>query len=153
MRRVTVLIALTTILLTACGGGEPVVEILPPSSPADGGTSTPPPTSPPSTPAPAPAPTPPAPAPTPPTVGNASLSWIPPTENENGTALVDLAGYRIYYGTNSASLDRVITINGVGTTRYVVDNLTSGTYYFGIRALNSAGTESAMSGIASKTIS
>lgn len=143
MRRVTVLIAMTAVLLTACGGGEPVVEIVPPSSPADGGTSTPP-----STPTP-PAP---APAPTPPTVGNASLSWVPPTENVDGTALVDLSGYRIYYGTNSSSLDRVITINGVGTTRYVVDNLTSGTYYFGIRAVNSAGAESAMSGIASKTI-
>lgn len=104
--------------------------------------TTPPPTTPPSTP-----------APTPPTVGNASLSWVPPTENEDGTALVDLTGYRIYYGTNSSSLDRVITINNVGTTRYVVDNLTSGTYYFGIRAFNRAGTESAMSGIASKTIS
>lgn len=141
MRRVTVLLTLTTILLTACGGGEPVVEIVPPSSPADGGTSTPPPTTPP-----------PTPAPTPPTVGNASLSWVPPTENVDGTALVDLSGYRIYYGTNSSSLDRVITINGVGTTRYVVDNLTSGTYYFGIRAVNSAGVESALSGIASKTI-
>ena len=77
MRRVTVLITLATVLLTACGGGEPVVEIVPPSSPADGGTSTPPST-----------PTPPAPAPTPPTVGNASLSWVPPTENEDGTAQV-----------------------------------------------------------------
>ena len=143
MRRATVLITLTTILLTACGGGEPVVEIVPPSSPADGGTSTPPPTTPP----------PATPAPTPPTVGNASLSWVPPTENEDGTALVDLAGYRIYYGNSSTNLDRVIVINGVGTTRYVVDNLTSGTYYFGIRAFNRAGTESAMSGIASKTIS
>ena len=143
MRRATVLITLTTILLTACGGGEPVVEIVPPSSPADGGTSTPPPTTPPPT----------TPAPTPPTVGNASLSWVPPTENEDGTALVDLAGYRIYYGNSSTNLDRVIVINGVGTTRYVVDNLTSGTYYFGIRAFNRAGTESAMSGIASKTIS
>ena len=149
MRNATVLIALSTLLLVACGGGEPVVEIVPPTSPADGGTSNPPPATPPTTP-PAPAPTPPA--PTPPTVGNASLSWVPPTENEDGTALVDLSGYRIYYGTNSASLDRVITINGVGTTRYVVDNLTSGTYYFGIRAFNRAGTESAMSGIASKTI-
>ena len=146
MRNATVLIALSTLLLVACGGGEPVVEIVPPSSPSDGGTSNPPPTTPPPT-------TPPStPAPTPPTVGNASLSWVPPTENEDGTALVDLTGYRIYYGTNSSSLDRVITINNVGTTRYVVDNLTSGTYYFGIRAFNRAGTESAMSGIASKTI-
>jgi hypothetical protein len=146
VRRVTVLITLATVLLTACGGGEPVVEIVPPSSPSDGGTSTPPTTPPPTTP-------PTTPAPTPPTVGNASLSWIPPTENEDGTALVDLAGYRIYYGNSTTNLDRVIVINGVGTTRYVVDNLTSGTYYFGIRAFNRAGTESAMSGIASKTIS
>jgi hypothetical protein len=46
----------------------------------------------------------------------------------------------------------VITINNAGLTRYVVENLSSGTWYFGIRAFNARGTESAMSAVASKTI-
>jgi hypothetical protein len=86
------------------------------------------------------------------TTGSATLSWVPPTENEDGTALQNLAGYRIYYGTSANSLNTVITLNNAGLTRYVVENLGQGTWYFGIRAFTSTGTESAMSGVASKTI-
>ena len=32
-------------------------------------------------------------------LGSISLSWSAPTENEDGSALVDLAGFRIYWGT------------------------------------------------------
>src|SRR5690606_39089874 len=31
--------------------------------------------------------------------GSVTLSWTPPSENEDGSALTNLAGYRIYYGT------------------------------------------------------
>jgi len=33
----------------------------------------------------------------------ATVSWIPPTTNTDGTALTDLAGYKVYYGTVSWS--------------------------------------------------
>ena len=87
-----------------------------------------------------------------PVTGSAALSWVPPTENEDGTPLVNLAGYRIYYGTSAGSLTNVVTIDGATTTSRVISNLAQGTWYFGIRAFTSAGTESAMSGVASKTI-
>ena len=33
--------------------------------------------------------------------GTVTISWQPPRENTNGTALTDLAGYTIHYGTSS----------------------------------------------------
>jgi hypothetical protein len=86
-------------------------------------------------------------------VGQATLSWMAPDENTDGTPLTNLAGYRIYYGTVADVLDQVIDIPSVGVTTYVVENLTAGTYYFSIRAYNSAGAESALSNVVSDPIS
>jgi hypothetical protein len=86
-------------------------------------------------------------------VGAATLSWAAPNQNTDGSALTNLAGYRIYYGISSNVLDQVINIPGVGVTEYVVDNLSTGTYYFSIRAYTSTGAESALSNIVSDTIS
>lgn len=84
--------------------------------------------------------------------GTASLSWTPPTRNTNGSALTNLAGYRIYYGTSSNALTQQIQISNPGVASYVVQGLRSGTYYFAVRAYNSAGAESALSNVASKTV-
>lgn len=84
--------------------------------------------------------------------GTASLSWTPPTRNTNGTSLTNLAGYRIYYGTSSSALTSQIQIANAGMASYVVQSLPKGTYYFGVRAYNSSGTESSLSNLASKTI-
>ncbi len=84
--------------------------------------------------------------------GSAMLSWLPPTTNTDGSPLQNLAGYRIYYGTSSSNLDQVKQIANAGVTSDVVDNLTPATWYFSVRAYTSAGTESAASNLASKTI-
>jgi hypothetical protein len=84
--------------------------------------------------------------------GSATLSWTPPTRNTNGTTLTNLAGYKILYGTSSSSLSKTITVSNPGLTSYVVDNLSSGTWYFAIKAYTSSGTESAASNVGSKTI-
>jgi hypothetical protein len=84
--------------------------------------------------------------------GAATLSWTAPTENIDGTALTNLAGYRIRYGTKADQLTSEITINNVGTTTYMVTQLTPATYYFAIQAVTAAGAESELSGVASKTI-
>ena len=84
--------------------------------------------------------------------GSATLSWTPPTANTNGTALTNLAGYRIKYGKGSTSLTQTVQISNIGVTRYVIDNLGSGTWYFGVVAYTSAGIESTLSKLASKTI-
>jgi hypothetical protein len=143
--RAALLLVSSVLFLTACGGGEPTTEIgLDPVTPPISGSPTPPstpPTPPPTTP------------PSTPVTGNATLSWIPPTQNEDGTALTDLAGYRIFYGTSASNLNQQINLANPGLTRYVIDNLSGGTWFFGIRAYSATGSESAMSAIASKTIS
>lgn len=85
--------------------------------------------------------------------GSASLSWYPPTEYVNGTALTNLAGYRIYYGKSATALNQSIVINNPGLTRYLVENLSRVRWYFAMTAVSSRGTESARSQTVSKRIS
>jgi len=60
-------------------------------------------------------------------LGNATISWTPPTQNVDGTALTDLAGYKIYYGTSASALNQAIQVSA-GITAYVVNNLSPATY-------------------------
>ncbi len=85
-------------------------------------------------------------------LGSATLSWTPPTQNTDGSALGNLSGYRIYYGNSPTTLGNTIQLTNPGLTSYVVGNLTSGTYYFAIAAYTSAGAESVLSNVSSKTI-
>ena len=85
-------------------------------------------------------------------LGNVTLSWVAPTQNADGSPLMDLAGYKIYYGTNSQSYDHEIRIDSPGITTYVVDNLVADTYFFAATSFNSSGIESAYSGEAVRTV-
>lgn len=93
----------------------------------------------------------PDPVPPPPPAGTASLRWTPPTRNTDGSAISNLAGYRISYGTTSA-LASTIQVPGPNVSTYVVSGLTPGTYQFAVRAYTSAGTESDPSNVVSKTV-
>jgi hypothetical protein len=84
--------------------------------------------------------------------GSATLSWNPPTQNTDGTSLTDLAGYRVYHGTNPASLTDVVQVAGASSSGYTYTQLTSGTHYFAVSAYTVGGIESAMSTVGSKTI-
>jgi Putative Ig domain len=75
-----------------------------------------------------------------------TLSWQAPTENSDGTALMDLKGYKVHYGPASKSYSDVIQVTNAGLTTYVVQNLPAGTYYFAITAYNGTGSESSLSG-------
>jgi hypothetical protein len=86
------------------------------------------------------------------TNGSATLSWTPPTTNTNGSSLTNLAGYRVYWGNSPSSLSQSVTVNNPGLSSYVVGNLVSGTWYFGVAAVSSTGAESAMSNVGSKTV-
>ncbi len=65
---------------------------------------------------------------------------------------MDLAGFKIYYGTSPGSYPNQITINNPGVTTYVVDNLSVNTWYFVSTAFNSSAGESDFSNVATKTI-
>jgi hypothetical protein len=84
--------------------------------------------------------------------GSATISWLPPTQNTDGTTLTDLAGFRIYYGTSTTAMTQTADITNPGLTSYVVQNLAAATWYFTVRAYAADGAESAPSNIASKTI-
>ncbi len=86
-------------------------------------------------------------------LGNATLSWVAPTRRDDGTALTNLAGYRIRYGTSPGSYPNQLQIPNPGITTCVVENLPPGTYYFVATAYDSNGSESEYSGVVSKTIS
>ena len=85
--------------------------------------------------------------------GTADVSWTPPTTNTDGSTLTDLAGYNIYYGTSPNALNQVVQVATIGVSNYVISGLTTGTWYFAVTAYSSAGTESSLSNVASKTIS
>lgn len=74
------------------------------------------------------------------------LSWIAPTEYTNGEPLHDLAGFRIYYWTDSNSKKQVLDIKNV--LSYKLENLQYGeTYYFAVTAYNEKYLESLYSKI------
>ena len=83
---------------------------------------------------------------------SATLSWSAPTQNEDGSPLTDLAGYRIHYGTSASNLSKRVVIGNPATTSTVVQSLTTGTWYFAISAYTQTGAESLRSAVVSKVI-
>lgn len=89
---------------------------------------------------------------TPEPVGEATVNWTPPTSNTDGSALTNLAGYRVSYGTSPTALVSTVQVANPGLSSYTVSNLEPGTYYFAVRAYTSGGTESANSNVVSKVV-
>ena len=82
----------------------------------------------------------------------ALLTWTPPTLNTDGTALTNLAGYRVSYGASSQQLVQTQQVANPGATSYTITNLTPGTWYFGVKAYTTQGSESALSNIVSRAV-
>jgi hypothetical protein len=75
-----------------------------------------------------------------------NLSWNPPTTYADGETLSTLDGYRIYYGTTNGAFSEVVNIDNPGITSYVIDNLSSNSFYFFVAtAIDMDGNESAYS--------
>jgi len=91
-------------------------------------------------------------APSTPTTGSATVTVTPPTQNSDGSALTNLAGVAIYYGTSASNLSQSVKLTASGPTSYTINNLATGTWYFGGMAYTSAGTQSAMSSVVSAII-
>ena len=77
-------------------------------------------------------------------VGPVELSWIAPEENADGSELVDLAGYRLYYGESSRDYSEVIELLDAAATSHTLD-LPTGDYFFAMTAFDSEGHESSYS--------
>jgi hypothetical protein len=115
--------ALLGVVLTACGGG---------GGDGGGGGAAPSAAAPASSQGPAPL------AATASAKGSTTLSWTPPTMNEDGTPL-KLTGYRIYWGLAADNLTSSVTLDNPGLTRYVIEQLKPATWYFVATALSSDG--------------
>lgn len=85
-------------------------------------------------------------------MGSVTLSWSAPTQNADGSALTDLAGYKIYYGRESGAYDQHVRIDNPSITTYVVEELSPATYYFAATSFNNSGVESAYSGEVIRTV-
>jgi hypothetical protein len=66
--------------------------------------------------------------------------------------LNDLAGYRVYWGTQQGTYSNSTTIANPGIATYVVDQLTPARWYFVVTAYSSTGVESGNSNVASKQV-
>ncbi len=84
--------------------------------------------------------------------GSITLSWTAPTQNEDGSALTDLAAYKFYYGTSPGSYSNQVRIDSPGITTYVLENLSPATYFIAAAAINASGIESQLSNEASRQV-
>ena len=83
---------------------------------------------------------------------SATVSWTAPKTNLNGTALTNLAGYRIYTGTAPSHLASIAVLNNARLASYVIKGLTPGLHYFAVTAVNSIGLESPRSAVVAATL-
>ena len=86
------------------------------------------------------------------TTGSLTVSWNPPTTNSDGSSLSNLAGYRISYGTSASNLSKSVDVSNPGLTSYMIDSLTSGTWYFSMKSYTSAGAESLATAVVSASV-
>ncbi len=87
-----------------------------------------------------------------PPTGVATLSWSPPTKNTNGTPVVALAGYHVYYGNLASALTKSVAVSGGNTSSLEISGLPSGTWYFAVAADASDGTQGPQSVIGSLSL-
>lgn len=71
-----------------------------------------------------------------------TIAWTPPTQNEDGSTLTDLSGYKIHYGDAPQSYTETIAVSNPGLTRYVLESMPAGTHYVAMTAYNASGAES-----------
>jgi VCBS repeat-containing protein len=80
-----------------------------------------------------------------------TLSWLPPTHNTDGSSLLDLRGYKIYYWDEyqypNAQVSPVIELTNAGLSSYVFELPWAGFWKLAITAYNDDGTESNLSNI------
>jgi hypothetical protein len=85
-------------------------------------------------------------------LGSATVSWTPPTQNTDSSALTNLKGYRVKYGTSASNLSLSVDLPTPGITSVMIESLSPGTWYFAVTAYNTSNVESDLSNVASKVI-
>jgi hypothetical protein len=65
-----------------------------------------------------------------------NLTWDAPTKNADGTTLIDIAGYRVFFGETSLKYPNSVMIFGTATTASIGNLRNNGTVYFAVSAFN-----------------
>ena len=86
-----------------------------------------------------------------PVVGSALLTWIPPTQNADGSSFADLDGYNVYWGAAPDALSNSLRV-GRETLSHTLEGLGAGQWYFVVTALATSGLEGMPSNVASKSV-
>jgi hypothetical protein len=84
--------------------------------------------------------------------GSATVSWTPPTTNEDGSPLTNLAGFRVLYGQTADALANRIEIPSAVVTSATIEGLEPGTWYFSVKSYTTVNVESNLSAIRQKTV-
>ena len=84
--------------------------------------------------------------------GFARLSWIPPTEREDGTTLENLDHYRIYFGMDSSALNNIFILPCTNFPEYTIHKLNAGEWFFAVTAVDANMLESVLSNVEIKMI-
>lgn len=75
-----------------------------------------------------------------------TLAWTAPSTDAEGAPLGDLAGYRVYYASESPVTREAAERVEVGdTTRHTLSGLEPGVYFLAVAAVDTAGNESELS--------
>ena len=72
------------------------------------------------------------------------LSWTAPLEREDNQpiSLSEIAGYKVYYGTEENTYPHSIDISNGSANGHTIENLSSGIYYLTLTTYDTAGRES-----------
>lgn len=86
--------------------------------------------------------------------GRIVLSWTPPTQNTNGTALTDLAGFKVYTASTQAGLATATptVLTGADVKTHTIPDAPVGMTWVALSAYNSKGIESDRSAAVSKDV-
>jgi fibronectin type III domain protein len=87
-----------------------------------------------------------------PATRSVTLSWQAPTQNEDGTPLTDLTGFEVFYGQAPGQYTQTLPLPSAAMTSVTIEDLAPATWYFAVKAVNSAGTHSSFSNEAWKII-
>lgn len=83
----------------------------------------------------------------------ATLTWMPPTQNTDGTAYTDPKGFKVYYGNDMGGpYDNVDDLQDQSATGHVISPLASGNWFFVVTAYNLLDAESTISNEAMKVL-
>jgi hypothetical protein len=85
-------------------------------------------------------------------VGSATVSWQIPVTNADGSALTDLAGFEVHYGTASQTYTEIVPVGDPTAVSVLIDELLPATYYFAVLAVDTTGNKSAFSSEVSKVV-